>query len=163
MDKLALTCLIAAVCALVSCSLNPQPEPPGGSRDITAEPPGLAGSGGSLGGMMSGTSTGGGILTGGSGGAGGPTGAGGTCGFCDVDASAADAATQRDGGGVDAASPDSGQPDDAPPSVDGTLDEAAPDTGTTVEGGDGGNPTEGGASETGPLGDGTDGDGASNF
>jgi hypothetical protein len=63
---------------------------------------------------------------------------------------------------VDAAGPDAGQRDDAPPSLDGALDEAVPDTGTTVEGGDDGNPIETGANETGPLGDGTVGeDGAS--
>ena len=154
MDKLALTCLLAAVCALASCALNPQPEPPG-SNDI-APPRSTGGSGGAMGGVISGTSGTGGNLTGGRGGAGGLTGAAGACGFCDAAAPTADASA-ADAGPLDTGR-EAAQTFDAPPSTDGVLDDAAPDTGTTVEGGDS-NPTETGANETGPLGDGPEGDG----
>jgi hypothetical protein len=42
------------------------------------------------------------------------------------------------------------------------VDDAAPDSATTVEAGEDSNPTETGATETGPLGDGTESDGRAN-
>jgi hypothetical protein len=135
MPKLVLACLVAALWALASCVLNPQPEPPGSSNDTKT-----TGGSGIPTGVGSTSGAGGSGTTGGFGGAGGAIiGPGGGSGGASFDAAvppivdaSADVFSRADGS-VDGSLVDGGFKDEAS-TADGPEPSEAGDAGPSEAG-----------------------------